>query len=76
MLWKNRASSRYLLFTFLVSFVPTAFLPVLCEYTDCRWMVGTVGHIHGLHLGHQTQKKPSDPLLVFWKSAHTQTVVY
>lgn len=44
-------------------------LPVLHEYVDCRWMVGTVGHIHGLHLWHQTQKKPSNPLLVIRKSA-------
>lgn len=78
MLWKNRSGSQYLhiscvfrsncIFYFF-------FLPVLCEYTDCRWMIGTVGHVHWLHLGHQTQKKPSDPLLVLWKSAHTQTVV-
>lgn len=75
LLWKSRASD------FLVSFVPTAllflfFVPVPCEYSDRGGMVGTVGHIHGLHLGHQTQEKPSDPLLALWKSAPAQTVVY
>lgn len=63
----------YLHVIFLASFVPIAFaLPVLCEYTDCRWMVGAVGHIHGLHLGHLTQEKSPDPLLVLWKSAHNK----
>lgn len=64
-------STHFHIFLFRSKCLVFFHLPVLCEYTDCRWMVGTVGHIHGFHLGHQAQKKPSDLLLVLWKSAHT-----
>lgn len=44
-------------------------VPVLSEYIDSSWMGGAVRHIEDFHLGHQTQEKPSYPLLTLWKSA-------
>lgn len=46
-------------------------LPLLSENTDCQRVVGAVGRIQGLHLGHEAQEEACYPLLVLWKSTFT-----
>lgn len=43
---------------------PSLTVPVLNEYIDSRWVVGAVGHIEELHLGHQIEEEAPDPLLL------------
>lgn len=71
-----------LLFTILVyckyiytciSHIARIYLPVLCEDTDSRRVVGTVSYIKALHLWYEGQEEAPDPLLALWKSLHTQT---
>lgn len=48
-------------------------VPVLCEHTDSSWVVGAVGHIESLDLGHPIQEEATDPLLALWESIRAQT---
>ncbi len=61
-------------FSFEQSYKHSTTAPVLCEYADSRRVVGAVGHIDDLYLGHQTQEEAPDPLLTLWESKHTNDI--
>lgn len=46
---------------------------MLGEDVDSGRVIGAVGHIHGLYLGHEAQEEASNPLLDLGESANTQT---
>lgn len=46
-------------------------IPVFREDAHCRGVVGTVGDIQVLHLGHQREEAASDPLLSLRHPADT-----
>lgn len=47
---------------------------MLGEDVDSGGVIGAVGHVHGLYLGHEAQEEASDPLLDLGESANTQTM--